>query len=388
MNAPTPNLPELPADASPVMAQFFAAKARQPDALLFFRMGDFYELFFEDAVKASQALGLTLTKRGRHAGEDIAMAGVPVHTCEAYVAKLIRQGFKVAVCEQLEDPAQARKRGSKAVVHRDVVRVVTPGTLTEDGLLDARGSNRLAAVSVRQGRAALASVEISTGEVESLLLDREDLASALGALRPSETLVPDRLFADEVVSQALKAAGGALQPMAAALAEPQAAEARLMRLYGVGTLDGFGDFAPAEISALGLIAAYIETTQAGKGAGAEAAAARRRGRVHGHRPGHPRLARNRPVAVGIARRFSARRRRPHGELRRRAVAGGAAGPPLARSQVDRTAPGCGRLLHRGPAVAPSHARASAGSRRHGARGVAPALGRGGPRDLGKPCVRA
>ena len=264
MNAATPNPPELPADASPVMAQFFAAKARQPDALLFFRMGDFYELFFEDAVKASQALGLTLTKRGKHAGGDIAMAGVPVHTCEAYVAKLIRQGFKVAICEQLEDPAQARKRGAKAVVHRDVVRVVTPGTLTEDGLLDARGSNRLAAVSVRQGRAALASVELSTGDVESLLLEREDLAAALGALRPSETLVPDRLFADEIVSQALKAAGGALQPMAAALAEPQAAEARLMRLYGVGTLDGFGDFAPAEISALGLIAAYIETTQAGK----------------------------------------------------------------------------------------------------------------------------
>ena len=264
MNAATPNPPELPADASPVMAQFFAAKARQPDALLFFRMGDFYELFFEDAVKASQALGLTLTKRGKHAGGDIAMAGVPVHTCEAYVAKLIRQGFKVAICEQLEDPAQARKRGSKAVVHRDVVRVVTPGTLTEDGLLDARGSNRLAAVAVRQGRAALASVELSTGDVESLLLDREDLAAALGALRPSETLVPDRLFADEIVSQALKTAGGALQPMAAALAEPGAAEARLMRLYGVGTLDGFGDFAPAEISALGLIAAYIETTQAGK----------------------------------------------------------------------------------------------------------------------------
>ena len=183
-------------------------------------MGDFYELFFEDAVKASQALGLTLTKRGKHAGGDIAMAGVPVHTCDAYVAKLIRQGFKVAVCEQLEDPAQARKRGSKAVVHRDVVRVVTAGTLTEDGLLDARGSNRLAAVSVRQGRAALASVELSTGDVESLLLDREDLASALGALRPSETLVPDRLFADEIVSQALKAAGGALQPMAARLLRP------------------------------------------------------------------------------------------------------------------------------------------------------------------------
>ena len=383
MNAQsTPNPPDLPTDASPVMAQFFAAKARQPDALLFFRMGDFYELFFEDAVKASQALGLTLTKRGKHAGGDIAMAGVPVHTCEAYVAKLIRQGFKVAICEQLEDPAQARKRGSKAVVHRDVVRVVTPGTLTEDGLLDARGSNRLAAVSVRQGRAALASVEISTGDVESLLLDREDLAAALGALRPSETLVPDRLFADEIVSQALKAAGGALQPMAAALAEPQAAEARLMRLYGVGTLDGFGDFAPAEISALGLIAAYIETTQAGK---APALKAPRRGveaefmaidpatrasleierSQSGARDGSLLGAVDRTVSAGGARLLAARLGRPlldPASIERRldAVAFFAEDRPLRRRTRER-------LQETGDM----------------ARAVSRlALGRGGPRDLG------
>ena len=252
------------ADATPVMAQYFAAKARQPDALLFFRMGDFYELFFEDAVKASEAIGLALARRGKHAGEDIPMAGVPAHAAEAYLAKLIRLGFKVAVCEQLEDPAEARKRGSKAVVHRDVVRVLTPGTLTEDGLLDARGSNRLAAVAVRHGRAAVASVELSTGDVESLLVAREDLAAVLAALRPSETLAPDRLFADTIVAAALNAAGGALSPMASALCEPGAAEARLKRLYGVDTLDGFGAFEPAELSALGLIAAYIETTQAGR----------------------------------------------------------------------------------------------------------------------------
>jgi DNA mismatch repair protein MutS len=265
MNAPSaPTAANLPPDATPVMAQYFAAKARQPDALLFFRMGDFYELFFEDAQTTARAIGLAVAKRGKHAGEDIPMAGVPVHTAEAYIAKLIRQGFKVAVCEQLEDPAEARKRGSKAVVRRDLVRVVTPGTLTEDGLLDARGSNRLAAVAVRQGRAAVASVELSTGEVESLLVERADLASALSALRPSETLAPDRLFGDEEIGPALRAAGGALQPMASALAEPSASEARLKRLYGVETLDGFGDFAPAEVAALGLIAAYIETTQAGR----------------------------------------------------------------------------------------------------------------------------
>src|SRR3569832_2336378 len=174
MNAQAPTVAALPAaGVSPVMAQFFEAKARQPDALVFFRMGDFYELFFEDAQKASAALGITLTARGEHGGQPIPMCGVPVHAAEAYLAKLIRSGFKVAVCEQMEDPAEARKRGSKSIVRRDVVRVVTPGTLTEEGLLDARGANRLAAVAVRAGQAAVASVEISTGEVESLLIARD-----------------------------------------------------------------------------------------------------------------------------------------------------------------------------------------------------------------------
>src|SRR5580704_11634005 len=193
MNAPAN---PLAADASPVMAQFFEAKARQPDALVFFRMGDFYELFFDDAEKAAVALGIALTARGTHQGAPIPMAGVPVHAAEAYLAKLIRAGFKVAVCEQMEDPAEARKRGGKAIVRRDIVRVVTPGTLTEDGLLEARGANRLAAVAVRAGQAAVASVELSTGEVECFAVGREALGSALAALAPSEILVPDRLFAE------------------------------------------------------------------------------------------------------------------------------------------------------------------------------------------------
>ncbi len=246
------------------MAQYFEAKARQPDALVFFRMGDFYELFFEDAKKAAAALGITQTHRGTHAGEPIPMAGVPVHAAEAYLAKLIRAGFKVAVCEQMEDPAEARKRGSKSIVRRDVVRVVTPGTLTEEGLLDARGANRLAAIAVRAGQAAVASVELSTGEVECWSVAPGGLAAALAALGPSETLVPDRLFADAMVAAALKTAGGVVQPMAQALAEPSASEARLKRLYGVETLDGFGQLTGAEVSALGLIAAHLEVTQAGR----------------------------------------------------------------------------------------------------------------------------
>ncbi len=250
--------------ATPVMAQYFDAKTRQPDALIFFRMGDFYELFFADAEKAAAAIGITLTYRGTHAGRPIPMAGVPAHAHEAYLAKLIRAGFKVAVCEQMEDPAEARKRGAKSIVRRDVVRVVTPGTLTEDGLLDARGANRLAAVALRGGQAAVASVELSTGEVECLHLAPAGLAAALAGLRPSEILVPDRLFADPQARAAVEAAGGVIQPMPSALAEPAASEARLKRLYGVDTLDGFGALTGAEVSALGLIAAHLETTQAGR----------------------------------------------------------------------------------------------------------------------------
>jgi DNA mismatch repair protein MutS len=268
MNAPLvppPTAPELldAAGATPVMAQFFAAKARAPGALVFFRMGDFYELFFEDAHLAAEAIGIALSHRGTHAGKPIPMAGVPAHAAEAYLAKLIRAGFKVAVCEQMEDPAAARRRGAKSVVRREVVRVVTPGTLTEDGLLDARRANRLAAVAVRGGSAAVACAELSTGEVECQAVGLDGLAAALAALRPSETIVPDRLLADPAVQAALAIAGGVLAPLPGALAEPAAAEARVKRLYGVATLDGFGALTGAEISALGLLAAHIETTQAG-----------------------------------------------------------------------------------------------------------------------------
>jgi DNA mismatch repair protein MutS len=264
MDASPPPIPVEPNGASPVMAQYFAAKAGQPDALVFFRMGDFYELFFDDARQAAAALGIALTARGTHDGQPIPMAGVPVHAADAYLAKLIRAGFKVSVCEQMEDPGEARKRGSKSIVRRDVVRVVTPGTLTEDSLLDARGANRLAAVALRAGQIAVAAVELSTGEVDVVAVAREGLAAALAALRPSEILVPDRLFAEADLAAALKAAGGVIQPMAQALAEPAASETRLKRLYGVDTLDGFGALSGAEVAALGLIAAHLETTQAGR----------------------------------------------------------------------------------------------------------------------------
>ena len=163
----------VPPGVTPSMAQFLEIKTANPDCILWYRMGDFYELFFEDAVTASAALGIVLTKRGKHLGEDIPMCGVPIHRADEYLQRLIRKGYRVAVCEQLEDPAEARKRGAKAVVRRDVVRLVTPGTLTEDSLLDAKARNYLTALFRSPGAAAdgtamfaLASLDISTGEFE------------------------------------------------------------------------------------------------------------------------------------------------------------------------------------------------------------------------------
>ncbi len=168
------------------MAQYLAAKAEHPDALVFFRMGDFYEMFFDDAEKAAGAVGIQLTKRGQHGGEPIPMAGVPWHQAEIYLAKLIRAGFKVAVCEQLEDPAEAKKRGSKSIVARGVVRVVTPGTLTEEGLLDARAANRLAACAFVGDAAAIAWADVSTGAFETRALKADQVEEELAALAPAE----------------------------------------------------------------------------------------------------------------------------------------------------------------------------------------------------------
>src|SRR5207253_2870612 len=153
--------------ATPVMEQYIEIKAANPDCLLFYRMGDFYELFFDDAEVASRALGIVLTKRGKHLGADIPMCGVPIERADEYLHRLIAQGHRVAVCEQLEDPAEAKKRGAKSVVKRDVVRLVTPGTLTEDTLLDARRNNFLAAIararaSTETSAFALAWIDIST----------------------------------------------------------------------------------------------------------------------------------------------------------------------------------------------------------------------------------
>ncbi|MEM6307253.1 MAG: DNA mismatch repair protein MutS, partial [Pseudomonadota bacterium] len=178
---------------TPMMAQFLEIKAEYPSALLFYRMGDFYELFFDDAIAAAEALDIALTKRGKHDGDDIPMCGVPVHSAEGYLLSLIRKGFRVAVCEQLEDPKEAKKRGSKSVVKRGVVRLVTPGTLTEDSLLNPKKSNYLAAYGVIRDQGCLAWVDISTGDVRYMACPPVRLGPELARLMPSELLISDTL---------------------------------------------------------------------------------------------------------------------------------------------------------------------------------------------------
>ena len=257
-------LPQPMADTPPGMVQYLEIKAAHPDAVLFYRMGDFYELFFDDAVKAAAALDIALTKRGRHNGQDIPMCGVPVHAAEVYLPRLIRKGFRVAICEQMEDPAEAKKRGSKSVVHREVVRIVTPGTLTEDTLLDARRSNFLAALADAQGSMALAWVEVSTGEVGARPVDARTLASALARLDPAELLVPDRLIQAPGLLDVLRDWRAALVPLPGARFDSTNGRKRLEALYGVGTLDAFGVFDRPELAALGALVDYVELTQKGK----------------------------------------------------------------------------------------------------------------------------
>ena len=255
--------PEL-GNATPSMTQFMEIKAAHPEYLLFYRMGDFYELFFEDAAKAAEALDISLTKRGKHLGNDIPMCGVPVHASEQYLEKLIRKGFRVAVCEQMEDPAQARKRGSKAVVRRDVVRLVTPGTLTEDSLLEARSANTLAALGSSGGEWALAAADISAGDFRVSGVAVRELPVELARLTPKELLVPDGALSDEIIAPALKALSASLTPLPAIKFDSVSGERALRELYRVASLDGFGAFTRAELSAAGALVGYLNLTQKGK----------------------------------------------------------------------------------------------------------------------------
>ncbi|MEM8693006.1 MAG: DNA mismatch repair protein MutS [Pseudomonadota bacterium] len=247
---------------TPMMAQYLEIKAAHADALLFYRMGDFYEMFFDDAIAAAAALDIALTKRGKHDDEDIPMCGVPVHAAEGYLLNLIRKGFRVAVCEQMESPAEAKKRGSKSVVKRDVVRLVTPGTLTEDSLLEARRHNFLAAYNQVRDKAALSWVDISTGAFHAMEIDPDRLGPELSRLAPSELLLSESKEPDlrDVVSDFVVPTT-TLGPSAF---DSNGGEKRILDLLKVGTLDGFGTFSRAEIGAMGAVIEYLELTQKGK----------------------------------------------------------------------------------------------------------------------------
>ncbi|MDH5748066.1 MAG: DNA mismatch repair protein MutS [Rhodospirillales bacterium] len=246
-----------------MMAQYLAIKKECPDGLLFYRMGDFYELFFEDAVQASAALDITLTKRGKHLGDDIPMCGVPVHSHESYLSRLIRKGFKVAVCEQTENPAEAKKRGAKSVVRRAVARLITPGTLTEDTLLDARRNNFLVALAEASGSLGLAWLEMSTGGFQAQPVTVATLPAALARLNPGEILLSDTLTGKPHLFEALRDWKDVLSPLPASRFDSDNGGRRLETLYGVKTLDAFGAFSRAERAAAGALVDYVELTQNG-----------------------------------------------------------------------------------------------------------------------------
>src|SRR4051794_40550943 len=268
---PVPAEAGPPAEAArvtPMMEQYLEIKAANPGLLLFYRMGDFYELFFEDAEIASRALGIMLTKRGKHRGMDIPMCGVPVERSDDYLHRLIAQGHRVAVCEQMEDPSAARARGNKSVVRRDVVRLVTPGTLTEDNLLDARTNNYLLAIararaSTAADRIGLAWIDISTSEFMVTECSTGELPAILARINPNELIVTDALYGDPELGPLLRELS-AVTPLTRDVFDSATAERRLCDYFAVATMDGLSAMSRLEATAAAAAVTYIDRTQLGK----------------------------------------------------------------------------------------------------------------------------
>ena len=249
-----------------MIAQYVEIKSANPDCLLFYRMGDFYELFFEDAEIASRALGIVLTKRGKHLGRDIPMCGVPIDRSDDYLHRLIALGHRVAVCEQTEDPAEAKKRGPKSVVRRAVVRLVTPGTLTEDSLLDPGRANVLVAVSrlrssENEWTYGVAALDISTGDFALSETSSAGLAAELARVEPAEVVAPEQVCEDPRLQSACEDLRAPLTPVSP---RGESSPDRLLcEWYGVSTLDGFGAFSRAETAAAATALSYLRRTQIG-----------------------------------------------------------------------------------------------------------------------------
>src|SRR6266567_3310103 len=268
--APSDDAPATEASArvTPMMEQYLEIKAANPGLLLFYRMGDFYELFFEDAEIASRALGIVLTKRGKHQAMDIPMCGVPVERSDDYLHRLIAQGHRVAVCEQMENPAEARKRGNKSVVRRGVVRLVTPGTLTEDTLLDAKANNYLLAIARARAssggdRIGLAWIDISTAEFIVTECSTGELAATLSRVNPNEVIVTDALYGDADLGPLLRELP-AVTPLTRDVFDSATAERRLCDYFAVATMDGLSAMSRLEATAAAAAVTYIDRTQVGK----------------------------------------------------------------------------------------------------------------------------
>ena len=260
----SPKATKPPDTVTPMMVQYLAIKEDCPDCLLFYRMGDFYELFFDDAAAAAGALDIALTKRGKHLGQDIPMCGVPVHSHEIYLNRLIKKGFKVAVCEQTEDPAEARKRGPKAIVRREIMRVITPGTLTEDTLLEARRHNYLAAVAETSGGLGMAWIDMSTGDFLTQAFGVGDFDAALARIAPGELLIAEGFLQNPAFFETFADWKDRLSPLPQSCFDSVNGEKRLQALFGVKTLDAFGDFSRPELAAAGALVDYVEMTQKGR----------------------------------------------------------------------------------------------------------------------------
>src|SRR6202048_3314626 len=295
---------DAPARVTPMMEQYLEIKAAHPGLLLFYRMGDFYELFFEDAEIASKTLGIVLTKRGKHQGMDIPMCGVPVERSEDYLHRLIEAGHRVAVCEQTENPAEAKARGNKSVVRRGVVRLVTPGTLTEDTLLDARTNNYLLAIARARAssggdRLGLAWIDISTSEFMVTECAVGELAATLSRINPNEAIVTDALYSDGELGPLLRELP-AVTPLTRDVFDGATAERRLCDYFAVATMDGL--FAMSRLEGAGGGAppprigpaprgAIYRPRAGGDASAAVAAVARSRRHHDGDRSRHPRQSR-------------------------------------------------------------------------------------------------
>ena len=331
-----------------MMEQYLEIKAAHPGLLLFYRMGDFYELFFEDAEIASRTLGIVLTKRGKHQGMDIPMCGVPVERSEDYLHRLINAGHRVAVCEQTENPAAARARGNKSVVRRGVVRLVTPGTLTEDTLLDARTNNYLLAIARARAssggdRIGLAWIDISTSEFMVTECSTAELAATLARINPNEVIVTDALYGDAELGPLLRELP-AVTPLTRDVFDGATAERRLCDYFAVATMDGLVRDVAAGGDRRGRRRHLYRPHPGRQTSAAVAAVARGRRHHHGDRSRHPRQSRTDAHAGRRAARIAARCDRLHRDRGRIAAVGAAARGAAHRQRGDRAAARCDRQL--------------------------------------------